>query len=139
MKVKFVIILCLLLFACNRNNPNTYIEFLEGYWEIDRVELYNGEIKDYRINQTIDYISITDSLTGIRKKLNPNFSGTYETSKNFEKFTLLVLNDSLHMLYETPFDKWKESVLFANESKLEIINENKDVFLYKKYIPLKLD
>ena len=138
MKTCFYVLLLSLVCGC-QTNPETYVPYLDGYWEIDRVELYDGQIKQFNVNKTVDFITVTDSLTGIRKKLNPNFNGTYTTSNNYESFKVLLENDSLHLIYSTPFATWKESVLFADESKLRVINQNKDVFLYRKYIPLNLE
>jgi hypothetical protein len=138
MKTKLLIILCLLVFSC-KTDPKNYIAFLDGYWEIESVTLSDGKKKAYNMNLTIDYIAVSDSLTGIRKKLKPNFSGTYETSNSFEIFHVRVENDSLHLDYKTPFATWRETVLFASEEKLQVITENNDVFLYRKYIPLNFD
>ncbi|MFD2550458.1 hypothetical protein ACFSQP_01390 [Bizionia sediminis] len=127
-----------LLFSCAKN-PESYLEHLEGYWEIDEVTLKNGSTKKYKYNDTIDFISLEDSLTGVRKKLKPNFMGTFETSKSSETFQIKIENDSVNMYYNTPFDSWKETVLFANKNQLKVINKNDAVFLYKRYIPLDIN
>ena len=127
-----------ILMSCS-NNPESYIEYFDGYWEIEKVVLANGTEKEYTFNETIDYISISDSLYGFRKKLKPNFNGKYSTSKNSETFKLVIENDSLNVYYKTPFDHWKETVLFASEEKLKVINSNKNVYLYKRFIPIKIE
>jgi len=128
----------LLLNSCARN-PETYIEYLEGYWEIKEVTLADGSKKEYTYNDTIDYIEVTDSSNGFRMKLKPAFDGTFETSKDSEQFTIKIENDSLNLYYKTPFDSWKETVLLATEDQLKVINKNKAVFLYKKFIPISLE
>ena len=88
----------------------------------------------------IDYIEVTDSLNGFRRKLKPNFQGTYETSKSIEFFTIKLENESLNIYYKTPYANWKETILEANESQLIIVNNtNKDVYLYKRYEALDLE
>jgi len=138
MKIFSYIVLFILLSSCTKN-PESFIEHLNGYWEIEKVVLANGNTRSYTINETIDYIETTDSLTGIRKKLKPNFNGSYKTSNDEEHFTLAIENDSLHIYYKTPFTNWKETILFANESQLKVINQNKAVFLYKRFTPLNLE
>lgn len=135
---KFYFIILLLVLSCSEN-PETYIEHLNGYWEIEEVTLTDGTKKQYQFNETIDYISINDSLQGFRKKLNPGINDTYFTSDDAEKLIVRLENDSLNLYYSTPYAKWKETVLEASETYLKISNENKNVYLYKRYKPIKLD
>jgi hypothetical protein len=128
----------LITISCAENKQD-YINHLEGYWEIESVMLQDGTKKDYTFSNTVDYISVNDSLTGFRKKLKPNFNGTFETSKNSEMFVLIFENDSLNMYYKTAFDSWKETVLNANENQLTVINKNGIIYKYKKYEPLNLN
>lgn len=125
-------------FNCS-NNPETFVEHIEGYWEIDEVTLKDGSKRDYNFNSTIDYIEITDSLTGFRKKLKPNFSGTFETSNDAEQLKIVLENDSLNLYYKTLFHSWKETVLNATKDELLILNANKDMYLYKRYEPINLE
>ena len=127
------------IFSCS-NNPETFIPYLEGYWEIDEVTLHNGTKRDYTYNDTIDYIEVSDTLTGTRRKLKPNFQGTFETSKSLETFSIKIENDSLNIYYKTPYASWKETVIDASNNQLIIINNtNKDVYIYKRYEPLDLE
>jgi len=135
---RFTLVLFLLLISCTKN-PETYIPYLNGYWEIEEVMLSNGTKHNYRYNASIDYINITDSLTGFRKKLKPNLDGSFFSTSDSESVTLKIENDSLHIYYKTLFSEWKETVLNASENQLIIINANKDVYLYKRYQPLDLD
>ncbi|MCX7547163.1 hypothetical protein OS188_04260 [Xanthomarina sp. F1114] len=131
-KYLFLFLSLLILNSCSKN-PETYIEHLEGYWEIEEVQLADGTKKKYTYNDTVDYIKVSDSLTGFRLKLKPGFDGTYETSNDTEQFTIKIENDSLNLYYKTPFDTWKETVLSANKEQLKVINKNKAVFLYKRF------
>ena len=99
----------------------------------------DGSKKEYTFSNTIDYFEISDSLIGFRKKLKPNLLGTYETSKDLERISVSYENDSLNLNYTTPYAKWKETVLRANETELLIVNTNKDMYLYKRYEPVNLN
>nr|WP_321235168.1 hypothetical protein [uncultured Psychroserpens sp.] len=134
------VILCfaLVLFGCSEN-PETFIQHINGYWEIEEVTLSDGTKKEYTYNDTIDYIELSDSLAGFRRKLKPNFMGKYETSKSIETFSIKIEHDSLNVYYKTPYANWKETILKANETQLIITNANKDMYLYKRYQPLDLE
>lgn len=134
---------CLLIFAfailgCSKD-PKTFIPHINGYWEIQEVTLSNGTKKSYTYNDTVDYIEISDSLIGFRTKLKPNLTGTYETSTDKERIEIKIENDSLHLIYSTPYSDWKETVLNANKEQLLIINTNKDMYLYKRYEPFNIE
>ena len=138
MKRLIFLLFVITLFSCKKN-PKTFVEHINGYWEIESVTLANGTERNYNYNETIDFINITDSLTGFRKKLKPNFEGKYITSKDIERIKLVIENDSLNAYYSTPFANWKETIIYANEVQLKVINQNKNVYLYKRYTPLNLE
>ncbi|OUR92292.1 hypothetical protein A9Q87_07365 [Flavobacteriales bacterium 34_180_T64] len=136
---RFTISVLMLVFMSCYTDPETYIEHINGYWEIEKATFFDGSSRDYNYNATIDYISINDSLIGFRKKVKPNFSGTFETSQDVEHIKVSIENDSLHLYYSTPFSEWKETVLNASADQLTIINSAKAIYTYKRYQPLELD
>jgi hypothetical protein len=138
MKHIYFILILTVIFSCSPN-PETFIPHINGYWEIDKVMTHNGKNRDYNYNDTIDYFELNDSLIGFRKKLKPNFVGTFETSKDAESIKVILENDSLNIYYTTAFASWKETILLATNEQLKIINQNKDVYLYKRYQPLNLE
>ena len=138
MKHLILILIVILFYGCKKN-VEIFIPHLNGYWEIEKVILNSGIEREYSYNEIIDYFNISDSLKGIRKKLKPSFNGGYNTSKDFETLVLKIENDSLNLYYKTPYDSWKETVLFADENNLKVINQNKNIYIYKRYIPLNLD
>lgn len=138
LKNALCIIVLFCLFSCSEN-PETYIKHLNGYWEIEEVTLANGAVKQYQFNETIDYISINDSLQGLRKKLKPGINDTYFTSDDAESITLKVEDGKLNIYYKTAYAKWKETVLEASEKHLKVSNENNAIYLYKRYKPIRLD
>lgn len=127
-----------LVMACGKN-PETFIPHLNGYWEIDEVTLADGSKRDYNYNDTVDYLNISDSLTGFRKKLKPGFDGTYTTSDDAEMLKIKIENDSLHIYYSTPYSEWKETVLNATDDALLIINDQHIKYLYKRFEPINVE
>jgi len=138
MKRIIAILLLTLLVSCSKN-PEVFIEHLNGYWEIEKVIFPDGDNKDYKYNENIDYIRISDSLIGFRKKLKPGFNSKYITSKDAEGITVKIENDSLNLYYKTPYANWKETVLSADQNSLKIINDRETVYIYKRYKPIELE
>ncbi len=136
---RLIIVLFVIIMAGCKENVETYITHIPGYWEIEKVLLADGTERDYSYNETIDYFFVSDSLTGFRKKLKPSFDGKFTAFNTSEAFKVIIENDSLNIYYNTPFDSWKETILIANSEQLKIINSNKNVYLYKRYVPLKIE
>ncbi|MFC4723541.1 lipocalin family protein [Geojedonia litorea] len=137
-KLLVFIVLVFMLVGC-KPPPEDFIPFINGYWEIKEATLSNGEKKLYNFSDTIDYIHIDDSLAGFRKKLKPNLTGGFETSKAVETLTIKIENDSLNLYYGTEFDTWKETVLSASKDELLILNTNNVRYLYKRFEPIKVE
>lgn len=135
---KTVYLLLILLVSCSKNSEQ-FLDYVDGYWEIEQVIFPNGDKKDYKYNDNIDYININDSLKGFRKKLKPGFNSKYITSKDTEGITVKIENDSLNLYYKTPYAEWKETVLSADQNSLKVINNRETVYIYKRYKPLELD
>ncbi|MEM9680086.1 MAG: hypothetical protein AAF901_07150 [Bacteroidota bacterium] len=138
MRTSILYLSLVFVISCGKD-PNVMVDHINGYWEIQEVTMENGLKKQYAYNDTIDYIQLNDSLIGFRKKLKPGFNNTYTTSKDAEAITGKIEDNSLVLYYKTPYAEWTETVIDANDEYLTIMNENKAVYLYKRYQSLKLD
>lgn len=121
--------------SCNTREPREQKKFIEGYWEIERVELPGDSVIDYNMNETIDYFEIVDS-TGFRKKMRPQIDGSYKTTDDAEEITVRIEDDSLRIYYKTPFDEWKETLIRADDEEMSLLNREGIIYHYKKYTPL---
>lgn len=137
--MKKIASLLLLIVFFNCKEKNVDLMQLNGYWEIEEVQLPDGSLRDYTYNNTIDYIELTDSVNGIREKLKPKIDGDFEGSNLKESFEVRKENDSLNLYYKTPYSHWKETILMLNEEHLKVINQNQIIYTYKHYQPLILD
>jgi len=127
---------CICLLGCA--NTDTQLKHINGYWEIVSVENVDGDTKEFTVNQTIDYIEITDNK-GFRKKLQPDLSGNYKTTESVEYIEVNIVDDQIVLLYSTPFSSWKEVVITVSDNKLVVENEAKIKYTYKRYEPLNLN
>lgn len=124
-----------LVISCGKQAPEEQIEHLTGYWEIDKVEFSKDSVKQYRYNETVDYFELEDG-EGFRKKVRPQFDGSYQVTGDAEKVIAKVENDSLNLYYSTPYNSWKEYVLKAEEDEMSIVNPEGIIYHYKKFTPL---
>ena len=134
---KTLLVIVLLAMGC-KSNPDKHIEFIEGYWEIESVYKDNKLLRTFKINSGIDYFKINADLKGFRKKLKPNFSGTFQTSKDVLNFKIEIQNNGLFLNYIDNATSFREEVLEANKEKLVIKSNSGLVYNYKPYEALDL-
>ena len=134
---KTLLVIVFLAMGC-KSNPDKHIEFIEGYWEIESVYKDNKLLRTFKINSGIDYFKINADLKGFRKKLKPNFSGTFQTSKDVLNFKIEIQNNGLFLNYIDNATSFREEVLEANKEKLVIKSNSGLVYNYKPYEALDL-
>ncbi|TVZ25159.1 hypothetical protein JM83_0060 [Gillisia sp. Hel_I_86] len=136
-RIGTVIMLLIFLTSCN-NNPEEQLEYINGYWGIEKVEFTKDSIRDFKINEIVDYIEIIDSI-GFRTKVKPQFDGTYISAGEPEDIIVKIEDEKVALYYSTPFNKWKEIIVASSKEKLSLKNERGIIYHYKRYQPLKLD
>ena len=134
---KLFILICLCAVGC-KSNQTHQIDSIEGYWEIESVYKDDKLIKTFKISPGIDYFKINKGSKGFRKKLKPNFNGTFETSKDVLNFEIEIQNNTLFLNYNDNATKFNEEVLLASTEKLVLKNNRGFVYNYKTYKPLDL-
>jgi len=80
----FFLLFSLILLSCNKQDPKEQIQFIEGYWEIDKVEVSPDSTITYSINDNIDYFEVKGN-SGQRTKLRPQLDGSFKTTNSAEK------------------------------------------------------
>ena len=137
--MKKVLFLTTLFFFSCKPHPVDYIEFINGYWEIENVYKNGKLLKEFKISEEIDYFRINNDLSGFRKKLKPNFNGSYTTSKDQLNFKLEIkFNKRLMIVYEDNNTIFVEEITKVNKTNLSIKNDKGMVYNYKVYKPLEL-
>jgi hypothetical protein len=110
---------------------------LTGYWEITEVNMPDGSTKEYTINPTIDYFEVKDKK-GFRKKVMPQFDGTYRVNDLSEKINITEEDGVMYINYVTDYAKWKEEIVELNEEELVLKNNHDMEYHYKKPVPFTL-
>lgn len=135
---QFIILSLLLCFSCGSKIKKDEISHLNGYWEIKEVIFKDGTKKEYSVNTTIDFIKL-DSLIGYRKKVNPKFNGTYETSNDAEPLTIRISNDSIFMSYNKDSNTWEELILSLSNKNFSVINDQGITYKYERFEPININ
>lgn len=123
--------------SCKQEIKENDINKINGYWEIEKVILKDGEKKDYKINETIDYFQLKDKK-GFRQKVMPQLDGTYKTNDLKETISISSENGSYYVNYTTSYGKWKEEIIEIQDSVLVLKNEDELEYNYKRYEPFSI-
>ena len=73
MKRLLLILSVFSLMACSNSDPKEQLNNLNGYWQIEKVEIERDSVIEYGLSPYIDYIEVKDSV-GFRRKLKPSSS-----------------------------------------------------------------
>ena len=130
-------VLTLMLFSCKQAITSKDITKINGYWEIEKVGLPDGEDKDYKVNPTIDYFELKDNK-GFRQKVMPQFDGTYLTNNLKETIQITEESGDFYINYTTQYGKWKEEIIEIKDSVLVLKNKENLEYHYKKSIPFSV-
>lgn len=134
--MKKISLLCfaLLLISCQTSIKKEDIQKLNGYWEIKLVTLADGNTKDYKINETIDYFELKDN-NGFRQKVMPQFDGNFKTNGIKENIKIIEKGKTFFIEYTTKYGKWKEEIITIEDSVLVLKNKDNLEYTYKKFKP----
>jgi len=136
-KVLFVSVLFLLV-SCGKEFTTDEIKTINGYWEIEKAQLPDGEEKEYSISESIDYFEINDKGEGFRQKVLPQINGEYLTNEVQEKVTVANEGGKTWLKYKTEYSEWKEEIVDLDEDELVVKNENDIIYHYKRPVPFTL-
>ncbi|WP_396161310.1 lipocalin family protein [Flavobacterium sp.] len=137
MKKIFLFIVLGLLLSCKQTISKTDLNNLNGYWEIEKVELPDGDKKEYKVNETIDFFKIKDGK-GFRKKVMPQLDGTYLTNDIQEDIVIAVKDGDATIKYKTTYASWNEEIIELTKDKLVIKNQQDFEYHYKRPVKFSI-
>jgi hypothetical protein len=141
--ISTLLLLSTLFFSCKQEIDAKDINKISGYWEIKTVVLKNGEKKEYKISETIDYFELQKATSaktnvGYRQKVMPQLDGTFKTNNLKEEISISNENGSFFVNYTTSYGKWKEEIIEIQDSVLVLKNKDDLEYNYKRYKPFSL-
>lgn len=134
---------CILLFlGCADNISVEKLGLLNGYWEIEEVIFPDGSKKYYTVNTSVDYFSVKGKK-GYRKKVQPKFDGTYDTSNDADLFVISERDDIFSIHYNSensrnPMAQRSEELVTLSKQKFSVRNSEGFTYVYKRFEPIKI-
>ncbi len=131
MKRILLLIVLVSALSCKQKITEADLSNLNGYWEIEKVELPDGDKKEYKVNETIDFFKI-EANKGFRKKVMPQLDGTYLTNDVQEDVTVVLKDGDASLQYKTTYASWNEEIIELTKDKLVVKNEQEIEYFYKR-------
>lgn len=138
MRYVYILVALIGLAACKNKVEKLDLPYLNGYWEIEKVTFPDGSEKEYVVNTSIDYIEVND-YEGFRKKVQPNFGGTYITSNDAELFTIYENNGVFTLNYKTELSEWHEKIENLSDNNFTVLSEENIKYHYKRFQPINIE
>lgn len=136
-KLSYLFLICMLA-GCAKNVTKEELPKLNGYWEIEKVVFPDGNAKEYSVNPMVDYVQLQGDK-GYRKKVQPKFDGTYDTSNDAEPFQIVEIEERFYMLYKNNMSTWREQLLAVEDDFFSVVNEAGLQYHYKRFEPISVD
>lgn len=137
MKNILLLLVCIVLLSCTGTIDDNDLQKMNGYWEIEQVTMPDGSDKDYKVNPTVDYFELKHKA-GFRKKVMPQFDGSYRVNNISEKISITNKGDITFINYTTPYAKWKEQIVEVDDDELVLKNDHGIEYRYKKAEPFTI-
>ena len=136
-KIALLLLTSIAIFSCSNKVDPDDLSKINGYWEIESVIMPDGNEKDYTVNPTIDYFEIKGK-SGIRKKVMPQFDGSYRVNDLSEKISITQNDGKIYMNYVTNYAKWQEELIELDDEVLVVKNQHGIEYHYKKPQPFSV-
>lgn len=135
MRKQISLILFLSFLACSEKISVSDLNHINGYWEIEEVKFPDGGSKEYDVNVTIDYFEY-NNMKGFRKKVQPTFDGTYNTSSDAESFQINERDGFFWMSYQNDLSSWEEQIKEITKSNMVVKNKEGLSYHYRRFQPI---
>ena len=132
------ILLLAILFGCSPKVEVDKLPRLNGYWEIEKVDFPDGSSKSYEVNASVDFIQLKER-EGFRKKMQPQFDGSFRTSDDAERFSIIEKSGTFIMKYSNAEQTWEETLVALTDDQFQVRNQDGISYHYKRYQPLNLN
>ena len=119
------------ILSCKSDVKPEDLQQLNGFWEIEKVQMPDGSTKEFKINESLDFIKY-DNMNGSRNKVIPQLDGSLLSNNLFEKFTITEKDNTFWLNYKTEHTSWTEELINLSNDKLVVKNSNDLMYFYTK-------
>lgn len=110
----------------------TDIQYLNGYWEIEKVIQPDAKEIDFGMNTIYDYYEVDATHKGFYVKASPQLDGTFIVDEYSEEIEVIEKDNAFYITFHSEFDDREMSILELTTDKLVLKNQDDKTYYYKK-------
>jgi len=137
-KTAYLLFATFIIFSCTQKVSKEETQKLNGYWEIEKVQMADGSEKDYKVNLMYDFFEIGKDYKGFRKKVTPQLDGKYLADDTAEAVEITEKDNKIYLNYKTDYATWKEELKSISDDNMVILNQQNIEYHYKKATAINL-
>ncbi len=137
MKKILFISLFFILTSCSKKISSLDLQFLNGFWEIEKVVKEGETVKEYKINESVERFEFHNNK-GTRNKVILLYNGNFVLNNVMQEFLIEEKEGTFYLLNHTEFSDWKEEIERLNGKELVIKNEEGIQYFFKKRTDINL-
>lgn len=137
MKKILFISLFFILTSCSKKISSLDLQFLNGFWEIEKVVKEGETVKEYKINESVERFEFHNNK-GTRNKVILLYNGNFVLNNVMQEFLIEEKEGTFYLLNHTEFSDWKEEIERLNGKELVIKNEEGIQYFFKKRTNINL-
>ncbi|MVO10936.1 hypothetical protein GOQ30_17325 [Flavobacterium sp. TP390] len=126
-----------ILTSCSKKISSSDLNFLNGFWEIEKVVKEGETVKEYKINESVERFDFHDDK-GTRNKVIMLYNGNFVLNNVVQEFSIEEKEGTFYLLNHTEFSDWKEEIERLDENELVIKNEEGIQYFFKKRTDINL-
>ncbi|WP_309607692.1 hypothetical protein [Flavobacterium sp.] len=132
--MKNIILLLFVIFSsCSQKIDVSKIDFINGYWQIQKVEDANGNEKEYKINEFYDYFEVKKNI-GFHKKVQWQPTNKFLVNDAQDNLKIIPKDDKVFLEFYSQFGKHKDELILLSKNEMILESKEKVKFYYDKVI-----
>lgn len=120
--------------------PSKDIKKLEGFWEIQSVQTDGQISKSFKASTNIDHYAFRDSLTGVYRKVIPQFDGQFKATTHYNDF-IISQERGNWWINQYNFDQvYRMKIITLEDNKLILRKDSTETdYIFKRFEPFNMD
>ncbi len=132
-KIAIPVLLACFFISCE-NDPLEKIKLLEGYWNIETVEMPDGSEKAFPFSNHMDYFEIKEN-TGMKYRVSPRYDGTFVNYGSPVPFKWKEKDGELLLKFADSSSAYQQILKSVSKKELILLHENGTLYTYTSYNP----
>ncbi len=127
------VLIAVFLTSCEKDSSEK-IKLLEGYWNIETVQMPDGSEKAFPFSNHMDYFEVNEN-TGMKHRVSPRYDGSFVNYGSPVPFKWKEKDGVLLLKFADSSSAYQQTLKCVSENELVLLHENGTLYTYTSYTP----